>query len=81
MARTSCGRESHFDAEPEVVCVLAKALEKKQQHGIRRLKRPIVHLRIGSGFKGVGLSRFCTFCHQGFLGYCLVADKVLHDGA
>jgi len=53
-----------FDSEPEAVCVLAKALKKQQQYGIRMLQRLIVvHLRIGSGFNGVLLSRFCTFCH------------------
>ena len=81
VARTSCGRESRFDSEPEAVCVLAKAVKKQQQFGIRKLQRLIVHLRSGSGFKGVLLSRFCTFCHQGVFGYCLVADKILRDGA
>ena len=74
VARTSCGRESRFDSEPEVVCVSAKALKKQQQYGIRKLQRLIVvHLRIGSGFKGVKVLYM--------LGCCLVADNILRDGA
>ena len=82
VARTSCGRESRFDSEPEVVCVLAKALKNKHQYGIRKLQMPIVvHLRIGSEFKGVLLSRFCTFCNRFCFGYCLFADIALRDEA
>ena len=73
VARTSCGRESRFGSEPEVVCVLAKALKKQQQYGIRKLQRLVVHLRIGSGFKGVKVLYM--------LGCCLVADNILRDGA
>ena len=81
-ARTSCGRESRFDSEPAAVCVLAKALKKKHQYGIRKLQMLIVvHLRIGSEFKGVLHSRFCTFCHRGVFGYCLFADTALRDEA
>jgi len=73
VARTSCGQKSRFGSEPEVVCVLAKALKKQQQYGIRKLQRLVVHLRIGSGFKGVKVLYM--------LGCCLVADNILRDGA
>ena len=54
-----------FDSEPEAVCVFAKAL---------KTQRPtVVHLRIGSGFKGVKVLYM--------LGCCLVADNILRDGA
>ena len=48
-----------FDSEPEAVCVFAKAL---------KMQRPtVVHLRIGSGFKGVLLSNFLQFAINVFV--------------